>query len=136
MKKFGGVLLLALVLRLLIALLGEHGDVINYYWWSQDLLERGLQGFYDRGIANAMPPTYPPVTSYIFWLSAHLHRLIWKISWFLNIKIPLFPSNFIFWLEGPKGWYFVNKLPAIIADLGIIWTLYFFVKDLKNKKAA
>ncbi len=127
--------ILALLIRFVIALLGEHGDVVNYYWWSRDLLERSFLGFYERPIANAMPPTYPPVTSYVFWLSAQFHEVIWRISWFLNINIPIFPSNFIFWLESPKGWYFINKLPAIFADLGIIWVLYKFVSELKDKSA-
>lgn len=135
-KRLIKILLLAFVLRIILALLAEHGDVINYYWWSKDLLNRGLLGFYDRNIANAMRPTYPPVTSFIFWGSAVLHELIWQISWFLNAQIAIFPSNFIFWLESAKGWYFVNKIPAILADLGIIYLLFEFVKDLKDKKAA
>lgn len=133
MKK---ILLGALLLRLVVALLGEHGDVINYYWWGRDLWDRGFLGFYEREIANAMRPTYPPVTSYLFFLSAGLHELIWKITWFINVNIPPFPSNFIFWLESPHGWYFVNKLPAIVADLGIVWLVFVFVKEIANKKAA
>jgi len=135
-RKIINIFLLAFILRFVVALLGEHGDVINYYWWAKDLWARGFLGFYERSIANAMRPTYPPITSYIFWGSAALHKLIWNISWFLNIKITFFPSNFIFWLESAKGWYFVNKIPAILADIGIISLLYAFVKDLKNEKLA
>ncbi len=129
------IIFTAFLLRIAIALLGEHGDVVNYYWWAKDLWEKGLLGFYDRNIDNAMRPTYPPVTSYIFWLSVGLHQLILKISWVLNIYIPIFPSNFILWLESEKGWYFFNKLPAIFADLGIIYFLYQIGKRLKNRKA-
>lgn len=136
MRKIYKIIFAAFVLRIILALLAEHGDVINYYWWSKDLIEHGFLGFYERSISNAMPPTYPPVTSYIFWASGALHELIWKVAWFLNVRIPLFPSNFIFWLESPKGWYFTNKLPAIFADVGIIWLLYKFVGELRNKKTA
>ncbi len=128
------IIVIAFVLRIIVALLGEHGDVVNYYWWSRDLLSNGLGGFYDRNIANAMRPTYPPVTSYLFFLSANLHELVWHVFWFLNTHIKLFPSNLIFWLESDRGWYIFNKLPAIFADLGIIWLVYLIAKDLKNKK--
>lgn len=132
MKK---ILLFALILRLVVALLGEHGDVINYYWWTKDLIDHGLLGFYDRNIANAMRPTYPPVTTYLFFLTGILHQLVWKVSWILNQTFPIFPSNFIFWLESIKGWYFFNKLPAIAADLGLTYLLFKFGESLKNKKA-
>lgn len=127
------IVIVAFVIRIAASFIGEHGDVISYYWWGKDLLGQGLAGFYEREIVNAMPPAYPPVTSYILYLSALLHETIWKISWFLNVKIQIFPSNFIFWLESAKGWYFINKLPAIFADIGIVWVLYKFSESLKKK---
>ena len=136
MKNIWKIIIAAFLLRILISFFGEHGDVISYYWWSKDLLAHGLLGFYDRNIANAMRPTYPPVTSYLFFLSAYLHEIVFKIFWFLNIYIPTFPSNFIFWLESDHGWYIFNKLPAIFADMGIIYIIYRFVRDIKNEKAA
>jgi Gpi18-like mannosyltransferase len=83
-----------------------------------------------------MPPTYPPVTSYIFWLTAYLHEIIWKVVWLINIKVSVFPSNLVFWLESEKGWYFVNKLPSIIADLGIGTYIYKLVSSIKGKREA
>lgn len=132
MKK---ILFWAFILRIILAPLAEHGDVINYYYWAEDIFTNGILGFYEREIPNAMPPTYPPVTSYLFWASGALHLLFWKIVWFINASIKAFPSNLIFWLEGPRGWYFVNKLPAIIADLGIIVLLHQFISSWKTKKA-
>jgi Gpi18-like mannosyltransferase len=66
--------------------------------------------------------------------TAAIHELLWKIFWFINIKVPSFPSNFIFWWESVRGWYFINKLPAILADCGIIYLLYLFGKKLKNER--
>lgn len=132
MKK---IIFFAFLLRIVVALSGEHGDVINYYWWAKDLWDHSLLGFYDRNIANAMRPTYPPVTSYLFFATAALHQLVWKMSWILNQNLRIFPSNFIFWLESAKGWYFFNKLPAITADMFIIHFLFKFGQNLKNKKA-
>ena len=130
------IIIVAFLFRVSIALLGEHGDVINYMWWSKDLVENGLRGFYDRSIANAMPPTYPPATSYVFWLTGYFHAILWKIMWFINLKVSIFPSNLIFWLESDKGWYFVNKLPSILADVGIIAFMYKLVSSLKSKTKA
>lgn len=130
------ILFLALILRLVIAPLGEHGDVINYYYWAKDIWQNGIFGFYDRNIANAMRPTYPPVTSYLFYLIGGLHQLIWQILWFINSLIIFFPSNLIFWWESERGWYFINKLPSVVADLGIVFTIYKFTLKLFNKRLA
>lgn len=137
MKPLFWVLGVGLLLRITLAPLAEHGDVINYYWWARDLWHNGLLGFYDRNIANAMRPTYPPVTSYLFLLSATLHALVWKISWVINTHVSLFPSKFIIWLESDMGLYFFNKLPSIFADLGVIFFGYHFAKDItKSRKSA
>lgn len=128
------ILLSAVALRLIIAPFFEHGDVVQYYYWAMDLWNNGFLGFYDRNIANAMRPTYPPVTSYFFWFSALLHEFTWKIFWGLNQIIPAFPSNLVFWLESERGWYFFNKLPAIFADISIIFLLYKFSQNLTPKK--
>ena len=135
MKKIFKIILLALLLRLVVSFLGYHGDVNDFYWWTRDLVSNGLTGFYDHNIANATQPIYPPVTSYLFWFTGILHNIFWQVVWFLNVNIKIFPSNLIFWLESPQGWYVFNKLPAIFSDLGIIYVLYLFAKDLKDKKA-
>jgi Gpi18-like mannosyltransferase len=135
MKKIIRIILLALALRLIVSFLGHHGDVNDFYWWTRELVEKGFAGFYDHNIANATQPIYPPVTSYLFWLSGLAHNAFWHAAWFLNVTFKVFPSNFIFWLESPPGWYVFNKLPAIFCDLGIIHVLYLFVKKIKDEKA-
>lgn len=128
------ILLFALILRIAVSFLGEHGDVVAYYWWGQDLLKHGLLGFYDRNIVNAVRPIYPPVTTYLFLLAAYIHQVVYQFFWFLNVRISLFPSGLINWMESDHGWYFFNKLPAIFADLGIIRLLYLFVKKISDEK--
>ncbi len=134
-RKLIVLILAAFFLRIVVSFLAEHGDVVNYYWWSKDLLLHGLNGFYDRNIANAMRPTYPPVTSYLFLMAGYLHEAVRNILWFLNVHVSIFPSNLIVWIESDHGWYVFNKLPAIFSDLGIIALLYFFVRDLRDKKS-
>ena len=128
------IFFLGTIWRLVSAFWGQHSDIVNYYWWSKDLLLNGMNGFYDRNIVNAMRATYPPITSYIFWLNGVIHEMIWKILWFINLKVSFFPSNLIFWWESKLGWYYLNKLPAIIADVGIAYVLYKIVAYLRNKR--
>lgn len=130
------IILVAFILRIFVGLLGEHGDVVNVYWWSKDLVAHGLSGFYDRDVVNTDRPNYPPMTSYLFLGSGLLHETFWKVSWSLHLAIKVIPGRFIWWLESDHGWYIFNKLPAIFADLGIIYLIYLFVKDLKDKKTA
>jgi len=130
------IFLFGALVRILSAPLAEHGDIINYLWWSKDLVSEGLLGFYGRSIDNAMPPTYPPVTTYVFYFVGQLHRLIWEVSWFINHRVPVFPSNFIFWLESVRGWYFVLKIPSILSDLGIAWVIYLLVKKIVSRSRA
>jgi len=135
MKTVYKIILLALVLRLVVSFLGYHGDVIDFYWWTRDLVFKGFAGFYDRNIDNAVRPIYPPVTSYLFWLAGMSHELFMRFLWFLNVNIKIFPSNLIYWAESPAGWIVFNKLPAILSDMGIIYVLYLFGKSLKGEKA-
>lgn len=135
MKALAKIILLALVLRIVVSFLGYHGDVNDFYWWTRDLIQKGIPWFYDRYIANATQPIYPPVTSYLFYISGILHEISLSLLWFLNIHIRIFPSNLIFWMESPAGWYIFNKIPAILCDLGITYVLYLFAADLKDKKA-
>lgn len=135
MKNIYKILIFAFLLRLLVSFLGQHGDVINYYWWTKDLVSNGLLGFYDRNIANAMRPTYPPVTTYLFLVAGYIHNAVYQLFWFLNLHIKLFPSNLIFWMESANGWFIFNKLPAIFSDLGTTYLLYIFGRDLKNERS-
>lgn len=131
MKK---IILFALLLRIVLAPLAQHGDVTQYFYWSKDIYTRGILGFYDRDIANALRPTYPPLTSYIFYFNALIHASVLKFFWALN-NYPLFPSNLILWIESEKGWFFINKIPPILADIGLIYLLFHFAKKFDRKTA-
>src|SRR3990172_357601 len=99
MKTILKIIIFAFLIRIVVSFLGEHGDVVDFYWWTKDLIARGIPGFYDRHVPNATQPIYPPVTSYLFWGAGQLHEIFLKICWFLNVSIKAFPSNFIFLLS-------------------------------------
>lgn len=120
MSKLKIILISAFILRLFLAPLAEHDDIVSYHFWAKDLWENGLFGFYDRNMNSKLQPTYPPVSSYIFWGVAGGHEFFEPILTFLNI-----PSD--------KSWYFFIKLPAIFADTLIIYLLYQISKIFSKK---
>ena len=97
MKK---TILLVFIIGLLIRLilLGSdyyQGDVNMHIKWAKDVVEHGSAGFYDRN-RNIVGTIYPPVAIYIFALIYWLYLWLNKAIWFLNINIPVFPSQLVF----------------------------------------
>jgi len=124
MKKFLVTLILAaFILRLLVIFIGYHGDLNNNISWGRLAFERGLINFYEAKEWPYSAPNQPPLTILTFWFLSGVWNLINTLSWFLNDKITIFPSGFIwFWEE--RGMIFLIKLPFIIADFGIAWIIY------------
>jgi dolichyl-phosphate-mannose-protein mannosyltransferase len=130
------VLLFALVLRLLLAPLVNHCDVVDSLNWGKNLEEFGLQSFYSRDIPDAGPANYPPGFYYLLSINQEFYQIARRSLWLINVKVPPFPSNFYLWFESNNGRIFFNKLPVIFADLGIGYLIYLLVSQIKNKKAA
>lgn len=119
----------ALLLRVALIFVAYHGDLNNNISWGTVAYERGLVGFYGSSDARDWPyspPNQPPLTILMF---AGL-RLVWQevenISWWINNRIGLFPSSFLWFWEG-KGMVLLIKLPSIIADLGIGYLIYMYL---------
>jgi hypothetical protein len=135
-KKLFKIFLLALLLRLVLAPLTKHSDVIDSLNWGKNLESFGFLEFYSRTIPDAGPQNYPPGFYYILTANQWVYRLVKNVLWKINLGIPLFPSGFYLWFESDLGRIFFNKLPAIFADLAIGFLIYRFVGFLKNKKTA
>lgn len=129
------VLLIAFLIRILTIFNFHHSDMDQFYFWSKDIYKNGILNFYDRNIDNAVRPTYPPVSSLVFWLDANLYFFLLSILWFLNTHISFFPSNIYVWFEFPHGLYLINKVPGIFADLGICFVLYLITKRISPKSS-
>ena len=133
-------LILALALlfvgRVFLAFLFSHSDAVSYYYWGKYLWENGFLGFLGKGIPNAMDAYYPPLAYYLLFLMRGFYLLIYKLFWQINLMIPAFPSNFIFWLEAKEVGFAINKLPGIFSDFGIALLIYLIVKKVGREKLA
>jgi len=105
---------------------GRGTAVNNHIAWAKDLYIRGFQGFYEKQSSEVyatLYPNYPPLSLFIFYLVYPLQSIIYKIAWWLNLAIRVFPSNLIFFIQKRILLAAMFKLPAIAADLGIAWLI-------------
>lgn len=128
-----------LVIRLSMIFVDYSWDVNNHMVWAKDFLIRGPQNFYETQSSNvfaSLTPNYPPLAIFIFVVMRLFNPIIHSLYWWLNIHIPLVPSNIIFFLEKIIFLAGLMKIPAILADLGIAFLIYLFAKKIipKNKK--
>ena len=129
---------LGLIIRLSLIFADYSWDVNNHMVWAKDFLIRGPQNFYETQSSNVfatLTPNYPPLAIYIFAVMRLFSPLIHDFYWWLNLHIPLIPSNIIFFLEKTVFLAGLTKIPAILADLGIAFFVYLFAKKIipKNK---
>lgn len=128
--------LLGLILRLLIIFYDYSWDVNNHMVWTRDFLTRGPQNFYETQSSNVfatLTPNYPPLAIFIFVVMKLVNPLIHSVYWWMNIHVPLTPSNFIFFLEKLVFLAALMKIPAILADLGIAFIIFLFAKKIIPK---
>ncbi len=112
-------------------------DINNHISWSQDLVNRGFPGFYEtvsHEVYSSLYPNYPPLILDIF-LSFYLTKKpIFDILWWLNLHLPIFPSNLMFFLGNREFLIGLMKLPGIIFDFLLAIIVYLFVKKIMGKK--
>lgn len=131
--KLGWILGLGVVVRLLLSVQIYSGDVNNHVSWGKDMLRNGPGGIYERDfypIYGTMTPTYPPLSIYMFTVSEWMYETLNKTVWWLNLNIPIFPSNFIYVWEDQDTQPAFFKVWAIAADILIGFTVYKFSKKL------
>lgn len=133
MKK---IVLFALLLRISLAPFFSHGDTHEYLNWGKSLYQSGTDDFYFRDTADAEQPNYPPGFYYILLINQFIYEAVRDLFWQINLTFDLFPSNLFLWLDSDKGRIFFNKLPAILADVGIGYLIYLFVKEFKDPLVA
>lgn len=132
-RKLIIVLIIALIFRLALAFSVWHPDVNNHIDWGIRFWEYGPERFYEADVWSYSWPNQPPGTIYIFAGIRKLFEVIFSFFWFLNLKISLFPSKFIFFLED-NLYPALLKLPAIFSDLGIAYLIYRLFERVKRDK--
>jgi Gpi18-like mannosyltransferase len=134
--SFPKLLILGIVVRLILLPLSFHSDLNTNAIWGIYAEEFGLRGFYDwLNFGNYARPDYPPLAMVMFLNVRRVWEIFFNFFWGLNLRIPVFPSNFIPWFE-IKGYLALLKLPGIISDIGITILIYKFIKGLKGEKVA
>lgn len=119
--------LAGLILRLLLSIQIYSGDVNNHISWGQDILKNGPVGIYQREFMSrygTLTPTYPPVPLLLFTLSQLAYDQTYNASFWINSRLAVFPSKFIWWLQDQDTLPAFHKIWAISADIGIAWLIY------------
>ncbi|MBI4157934.1 hypothetical protein HY502_03745 [Candidatus Woesebacteria bacterium] len=133
LRNFSLLALAAIVIRLILAVPFYSGDLNNPAIWGIYARDFGFSGFYDfLNFGNYSRPDYPPGAIMLFWLVRYLWEIIFKIFWWINVNVSVFPSNFIVWLE-TDGYIFLLKLPGLVCDFLIGYLIYkVLIKKGKN----
>ncbi len=141
-KKLFLIIVCAFLFRFLLAFSAWHIDVNNHVDWGTRFFEYGAAGFYspEANVWNFTWPNQPPGSIYIYAGIYKLFGFLFSIVWWLNIKIPIFPSGIVTFFE-TNLFPALLKLPAILADMGIAILIYKFVELIlgsskKTKKVA
>lgn len=125
------ILLLALVVRVILLPLAFHSDLTTNSIWGIYARDFGLRGYYDwLNFGNYARPEYPPFSTLLFLYVRKIFDLSFSILWFLNVKLPLFPSGIVVWMD-KFGYMTFLKLPGIISDIVIGFVIYRVTKVKK-----
>lgn len=130
------IIIFSSIIRIILLPWTYHGDVTVTYWWGKFAEEFTWRGYYNwLNFGGYGRPDQPMINIIYDWLIRLLYNFFYKILWFFNLNIPIFPSKFM-------SWYFFNgnqillKLPMIIADVFIIYFIYRFIaKNFSTTKA-
>ena len=124
-NKFVKLLIIAFLFRAILAFVGFHPDVNNHVDWGIRFFSYGPAKFYapESNVWNYTWPNQPPGTIYIFALVRKLYEFLFSIFWWINIKVPPFPSILMTWVEDYL-YIALLKLPSVLADLGIAALIY------------
>lgn len=136
-KPLFTLLVWGFIIRIMILFFAYSWDVNSHITWGKELIERGIQGFYDRPTIDhfsTIYPNYPPLSIYLFSLFYGLYSLCKHVLWQMNILFPVFPSFIVTWFDTREVIAAFMKIPSILADIGISYMLYLIVLRYKNEK--
>jgi len=130
------IFLSGFLMRLGLMFIASSFDINNHISWAQDAYSQGLAGFYEtqsKEVYAWLYPNYPPLAIFIFYLVFIIKQPVFNVLWWLNLKLPFFPSK-IFSFLGTRGYTTgFYKIPAIIFDLILAYSCYLFAKKLFPK---
>ena len=138
-------LLLGFLVRAFLTRYGNRGDLAVFAEWGQKFWELGANNFYLSEDWYYTFPTYPPLSSLmyagLYWLFEHNYVLAQ-----IHNVVKIIPADFIIYFnkivahspfQYREGYFFLLKLPSILADLGISVVIYKLILNLtKVRKRA
>lgn len=136
-KKLFYVFFFAFLFRVILSFIIWHPDMNNHIDWGIRFFEYGPSKFFapESNVWSFTWPNQPPGTIYMFAGIRKLFELIFSIFWWINVKIPAFPSIIITYFES-NLYPALLKLPGIISDFGIAILIYKLIKTVKSEKIA
>jgi len=137
-KKFlAFFIIFGLILRFTISASNYYGDIDLFFLpWANDIIKFGFSGFYERNILTA---NYPPLTLICFAIELYLYKTVFlpinSLLWFLNLNIPLFPSQLVHIWQNRNTVATFIKGASIFADIFLAIGLFKIASLMtKNKK--
>lgn len=136
-NKLFWILILAFVFRTILSFIVWHPDINNHIDWGIRFFQYGPAKFYapESNVWSFTWPNQPPGSIYMFAVIRKLFEFVFSIFWWVNVKIPAFPSIIISYFES-NLYPALLKLPSILSDLGIAVLIYKLVKMVKSEKLA
>lgn len=132
-RKLVIILLAGFVFRIILAFITWHPDLNNHVDWGIRFWQYGPIDFYKQNVWSFSWPNQPPGTIIIFALIRKLYEFLFSSFWWVNVNLPIFPSNIMLFFE-ERLYQALLKLPAILADLGIGYVIFKFFRDIKKEK--
>lgn len=134
-RRFKLIIFFAILFRFIVSFTVWHPDVNNHVDWGIRFFQYGASKFYapESNVWSFTWPNQPPGTTYLFAGVKTFSDFVFSIFWWINIKVPPFPSNIMFFLEH-NLYPGLLKLPSILADVGIAILIYRVFKDVKKKE--
>lgn len=133
-KRLIILLLLAFLFRAVLAFVNWHPDLNNHVDWGIRFWQYGPGEFYNQNVWSFSWPNQPPLTILIFAFIRKLFEFIFNAFWWINVNVPFFPSNIMLFFEY-NLYQALLKLPSILADLGIAYLIFTFLKEKRSEKA-
>lgn len=130
-------IIFGLILRFFISAINYYGDIDVFFLpWAKDILKFGFSGFYER---NALTVNYPPLTLIYFISELFLYKIVFlpinNLLWFLNLNVPLFPSQLVHIWQSRNTVATFIKGASIFADIFLALGLFKIASLMtKNKK--
>lgn len=124
-------------MRLVFAFFPEqiHTDLRNSIDWGIRYWEYGPKLYYRANVWSFDWPNQPPGTVILYAAISKTYEIVFSFFWFINIKIPAFPSNLMFFFERNLINY-IAKIPSIITDFGMAYIIFKLVKEKLGEKRA